>query len=256
MDILTEKKKGILTIEFNRPDKKNSITEAMYQMIADTLKDAQNDAEARVVLLRGKPDIFTAGNDLVDFMNNVSRGNLADRPVAQFMLHLIEIEKPVIAAVTGPAVGIGTTMLLHCDLIYAAENARFSMPFARLGLCPEFASSMLLPQAIGYTKAVEKLFFGEFFSAQEAHEMGLVTRVLPSEDLMSYAYAQAAKLAELPASSLRTTKNLIKSGQKEIVKAHTIEESRYFNAMLSSPEAKEAFSAFFEKRTPDFTKFS
>jgi enoyl-CoA hydratase/carnithine racemase len=256
MDILTNKKNGVLTIEFNRPEKKNSITESMYQMIADALKEGQSDKTVRVVLLCGKPEIFTAGNDLVDFMNNSSRGDLAARPVAQFMLNLIETTKPVIAAVSGAAIGIGTTMLLHCDLIYAAENAKFSMPFAKLGLCPEFGSSMLLPQIVGYQRAVEKLFLGEFFSAQEAYEMGLVARVLPAGELMAFAYAQAAKLVNLPASSLRTTKNLIKSAGKEAVKAHILEENKYFSAMLSSPEAKEAFAAFFEKRKPDFTKFS
>jgi enoyl-CoA hydratase/carnithine racemase len=256
MDILTDKKDGILTIEFNRPEKMNSITEAMYQMMADALKDGQTDPAVRVVLICGKPEIFSAGNDLTDFMNNSSPGDITVRPAAQFMLNLIDMTKPVIAAVSGAAIGIGTTILLHCDMIYAADTARFSMPFAKLGLCPEFASSMLLPQTIGYQRAVEKLFFGDFFSAAEAHEMGLVTRVMPAAELMPFAYAQAAKLVRLPASSLRTTKGLVKSAQKEAVRAKLLEENKYFSAMLSSPEAKEAFRAFFEKRKPDFTKFS
>jgi enoyl-CoA hydratase/carnithine racemase len=136
MDILTSKQNGILVIEFNRPEKKNSITAAMYQTIADALKDAQSDMKVRVILFTGKPEMFTAGNDLEDFMNSASQGELADRPVAQFMLQLIAATKPVIAAVAGVAVGIGTTMLLHCDLVYAADNAKFSMPFTKLGLCP------------------------------------------------------------------------------------------------------------------------
>ncbi len=206
MDILTSKKDGILTIEFNRPDKKNSITAAMYQIMADALKDADQDKDVRVVLFCGKPDIFTAGNDLEDFMNMPSEGDLADRPVAQFMLHLIGVTKPVITAVAGAAVGIGTTMLLHCDMVYAADNARFSMPFPRLGLCPEFASSMLLQQVVGYPRAAEKLLLGEPFSAQEAYEMGLINRILPVGELLPYARAQAEKLTRLPASSLRTTK--------------------------------------------------
>ena len=146
MDILTTKQNGILVIEFNRPEKKNSITAAMYQIMADALKDAQNDVAVRVILFTGKPEIFTAGNDLEDFLNSDTQGELANRPVAEFMLQLTAATKPVMAAVAGAAIGIGTTMLLHCDLVYAACNAKFSMPFAKLGLCPEFASSILLPQ--------------------------------------------------------------------------------------------------------------
>jgi len=256
MDILTSKKNGILIIEFNRPKKKNSITAAMYQIIADALKDAQKDSTVRVILFCGKPEIFTAGNDLEDFMDSASQGELADRPVAQFMLQLIAATKPVIAAVAGAAVGIGTTMLLHCDLVYAADNAKFSMPFTKLGLCPEFGSSMLLPQVVGYQRAAEKLFFGEPFSAREAFEMGLVTKVLPPDELLAYATAQATKLTSLPASSLRTTKSLMKSGQTDIILAKMWEESKHFSAMLLAPEAKEAFNAFFQKRKPNFTKFS
>jgi len=207
MDILTNKKDGILTIEFDRPDKKNSITSAMYQMMADALKDADQDKDVRVVLFCGKPDIFTAGNDLEDFMNMPSEGDLADRPVAQFMLHLIGVTKPVITAVAGAAVGIGTTMLLHCDMVYAADNARFSMPFPRLGLCPEFASSMLLPQVVGYPRAAEKLLLGEPFSAQEAYEMGLINRVLPAGELLPYARAKAEKLTSMHTSSVGKTKD-------------------------------------------------
>jgi enoyl-CoA hydratase/carnithine racemase len=256
MDILTNKQNGILTIEFNRPKKKNSITAAMYQTIVDALKDAQNDAAIRVILFTGKPEIFTAGNDLEDFLNSAAQGELADRPVAQFMLQLSQATKPVIAAVAGAAIGIGTTMLLHCDLVYAADNAKFSMPFAKLGLCPEFASSMLLPQIVGYQRAAEKLFFGESFSAHEAFEMGLVNKVLPPDELLTFAKAQAVKLVSLPASSLRTIKSLMKSGQTDTVVAKMWEENKHFGAMLLAPEAKEALSAFFQKRKPDFTKFS
>jgi enoyl-CoA hydratase/carnithine racemase len=256
MDILTNKKNNILTIEFNRPQKKNSITEEMYQTMADALKDAQSDTQVRAILFCGKPDIFTAGNDLEDFMNASAQRELADRPVAQFMLQLSGAAKPVIAAVAGAAIGIGTTMLLHCDLIYAADNAKFSMPFAKLGLCPEFASSMLLPQIVGYQRAAEKLFFGESFSAEEAFQMGLIAKVLPSAELLPFANAQAAKLAALPASSLRTTKRLMKASQTDAIMARMGEESKFFGAMLLAPEAKEAFNAFFEKRRPDFTRFS
>ncbi len=256
MHILTRKDKGVLTIEFNRPDKKNSITSEMYGMIADALADGQADPATRVVVFLGKPDIFSAGNDLVDFMNHKQDENLSERPVAKFMINLVTLTKPVIACVTGAAIGIGTTMLLHCDLIYASEKATFAMPFAQLGLCPEFGSSMLLPQTVGYQKAAEKLFFGEPFSAHEACEMGLVNRVLPDAELADFVYERAAKLAALPASSLRTTKGLIKNAHRDAIRAKILEENEFFSRMLLSPEAKEAFAAFFERRKPDFTKFA
>lgn len=256
MDISTSKANGILTIEFNRPEKKNAITSAMYQMMADALKEAETDASVRVILFCGKPEVFTAGNDLEDFMKNSAQSDIGERPVAQFMRNLSRAAKPVVAAVAGNAVGIGTTMLLHCDLIYAADNAKFAMPFTQLGLCPEFSSSTLFPQIAGYPRAAEKLLLGEAFSAQEAFEMGLVSRVLPKDDLLAFANAQAAKLAALPASSLRATKNLMKAGKAAGIDTQMAEENKYFGTMLGAPEAKEAFQAFFEKRKPDFTKFS
>lgn len=255
MDIQTTKANGILTIEFNRPDKKNAITSAMYQSMADALSDAESDNAVRAILLIGKPEIFTAGNDLEDFMKH-SSAPVGERPVAQFMRHLSTATKPVIAAVAGAAVGIGTTLLMHCDLVYAAENAKFSMPFTQLGLCPEFASSMLFPQMVGYQRAAEKLLLGEAFSAQEAQEMGFVSRVLPAADLIAFAQGQAAKLVALPASSLRTTKRLMKGGQVEAVQQRMLEENQHFGEMLGANEAKEAFTAFFEKRRPDFSRFA
>jgi enoyl-CoA hydratase/carnithine racemase len=255
MDIQTSKANGILTIEFNRPDKKNAITSAMYQSMADALKDAEDDHAVRAILIVGKPEIFTAGNDLDDFLKH-SAAMTGDRPVAQFMRHLSTATKPVIAAVSGSAIGIGTTMLMHCDIVYASETAKFSMPFTQLGLCPEFASSMLFPQMVGYQRAAEKLLLGEAFTAQEALEIGLISRVLPQADLLPFAQAQAAKLAALPASSLRTTKRLMKTAQVEAVQQRMLEENKHFGEMLGAPEAKEAFTAFFEKRRPDFTKFS
>lgn len=255
MEILTKKEAGILTIEFNRPEKKNAITAAMYQMMADALVDAESDATVRAILITGKPEVFTAGNDLEDFLKN-SSATVGERPVAQFMRALSTATKPVVAAVSGNAVGIGTTLLMHCDLVYAADNAKFSMPFTQLGLCPEFASSMLFPQMVGYPRAAEKLLLGEAFLAEEAYEMGLVSRVLPLADLIPFAHAQAAKLAALPASSLRVTKRLMKGGQADAMQTRMLEENKHFGEMLGAGEAKEAFTAFFEKRRPDFTKFS
>ncbi|OWW20950.1 enoyl-CoA hydratase [Noviherbaspirillum denitrificans] len=255
MDILTSKANGVLTIEFNRPEKKNAITSAMYQMMADALKDAESDTAVRAIVIQGKPEVFTAGNDLEDFMKN-SSADVGDRPVAQFMRNLSAASKPVVAAVAGNAVGIGTTLLMHCDLVYAADNAKFAMPFTQLGLCPEFASSMLFPAMVGYPRAAEKLLLGEAFHAEEAYDMGLVSKVVPVAEVAELAHAQAAKLAALPASSLRVTKRLMKGAQAEAINARMMEENRHFGEMLMSQEAKEAFTAFFEKRRPDFTKFA
>ena len=259
MDILTSKADGILTIEFNRTARKNAITAVMYQAMADAINAAEGDLEVRAILIAGSPEIFTAGNDLDDFMKNSApvEGVPAEaRPVFQFMRALSSSSKPVVAAVSGAAIGIGTTMLLHCDLVYAADNAKFSMPFAQLGLCPEFASSMLFPQLAGYPRAAEKLLLGEAFLVQEAFEMGLVSKVLPLEELRPYAQRQAAKLVALPAASIRATKALMKRAKTGPINETMAAENQLFGAMLLAPEAKEAFTAFFEKRKPDFSKFA
>ncbi len=258
MDILTTRTSGILTIEFNRPERKNAITAAMYQAMADALREAEQDSAVRAILIAGKPEIFTAGNDLDDFLKNSAPvpGVPAEaRPVFQFMQALSASTKPVVAAVSGAAIGIGTTMLMHCDLVYAADNAKFSLPFAQLGLCPEFGSSLLLPQLAGYPRAAEKLLLGEAFGAQEALEMGLVSKLLPVEELRAFAEKQAAKLVALPAASIRTTKALMKRPRQEAIAAALAAENERFAAMLLGAEAKEAFTAFFEKRKPDFSKF-
>lgn len=254
MDILTTKENGILTIEFNRLEKKNAITAAMYQTMADALQDAENDVAVRAILFVGKPQIFSAGNDLEDFMKN--RPSSEDSPVFRFLWQISHASKPLVAAVAGAAVGIGTTLLMHCDLVYAADNARFSMPFTQLGLCPEAASSLILPQIAGYQRAAEKLLLGEVFTAEEASAMGLVNKVVAAEELRAFAQVQAAKLVALPAASIRTTKRLMKGGQAVAVEAQMKQEIEHFGAMLKSPEAAEAFTAFFEKRRPDFSKFS
>jgi len=242
MDISTSKDKGIFTIEFNRPEKKNAITAAMYQTMADALTAADADPEVRVILIQGKPEIFAAGNDLEDFLKNPPKGS--NSPVFNFMAALAHVAKPVVAAVSGAAVGIGTTLLLHCDLVYAADNAKFSLPFTQLGLCPEFASSVLLPQMAGHQRAAE------------AHDLGIVTKVLPLAELFAHAHAQAVKLAALPASSIRITKRLMRGSQMAALDAKMAEEGKAFSEMLGAPEAKEAFTAFFEKRKPDFSKFA
>ena len=256
MSILTTQSDGILTLEFDRLERKNAITGAMYQTMADALRDAEADSAVRAILITGKPEIFTAGNDLDDFLHNAGEGAMTEqRPVFQFMTALESCTKPVVAAVAGAAVGIGTTLLMHCDLVYAADNAKFSMPFTQLGLCPEFASSLLVAQAAGYTRAAEKLLLGEAFLAQEALEMGIVARVLPAAELLAFAQGQAARLAKLPPASIRTTKALMKRARAPMIREAIAAENERFSAMLQGAEAKEAFTAFFEKRKPDFSKF-
>ena len=245
---------SVLIIEFNRPEKKNAITAAMYQAMADGLTEADADPAVRAVLLKGKPDIFTAGNDLEDFMKSPPHGD--NSPVFQFLHNISHAKKPIVAAVTGAAVGVGTTMLFHCDLVYAGDNAKFSLPFATLGLCPEAASSYLLPLIAGYQRAAEKLLMGEPFLAAEAKEMGFVNQVLPAAEVAAFALERAKKLAALPGSSIRTTKALMRGAHVRMVEAQMKEEGVQFRSMLSSPEAKEAFTAFFQRRQPDFSQFA
>lgn len=255
MEILSTKADGILTVEFNRPERKNAITDAMYRAMATAINEGEADASVRAILITGKPEIFTAGNDLEDFLKNSSQSS-DDRGVFLFMRALSGAQKPVVAAVSGAAIGIGTTLLMHCDLVYASDTAKFSLPFAQLGLCPEFASSLLLPMLAGYPRAAEKLLLGEAFSSQEAAEMGLVSKIIPAADLAAHARAQAAKLVALPAASIRTTKMLMKRSRTEQVNATMAVENELFFSMLQAGEAKEAFTAFFEKRKPDFSKFA
>ena len=256
MDVLCSKADGILTLQLNRPGRKNALTSNMYQLMADALSDAEQDAVVRAILILGQADIFTAGNDLGDFMSPAHGADTAlERPVFEFMRQLHHASKPVVAAVSGAAIGIGTTLLLHCDLVYAAENARFSMPFVQLGLCPEFASSFLFARIAGYPRAAEKLLLGDAFLAEEALQMGLVSKVLPLDQLLPFAQHQAARLVALPAASLRATKRLMKSSRRAAVNAAMAEENNLFCSMLEAPEAKEAFSAFFDKRAPDFSDF-
>lgn len=244
---------GIATIAFARPEKKNAITAAMYAAMADGLAGAAADPAVRAVLITGSADCFTAGNDLQDFLAQPSSGD--ESPVWRFLHALAGFAKPVVAAPCGPAVGVGTTLLLHCDLVYAGDNARFSVPFAALGLCPEAASSLLMPAIAGWQRAAEKLLLGESFGADEAREMGVVNRVLPAAEAIGFARAQAAKLALLPPASLRETKRLMKGALADAIAQRMAEEGVVFGRMVRAPEAREAFTAFFEKRRPDFSRF-
>lgn len=254
MSIRTETADGVLTLTFDRLDRKNAITAAMYQTLADALVAAETDPAIRVIVLAGHESVFTAGNDLEDFMKNPPKDESA--PVHQFLKAISTATKPLIASVSGAAVGVGTTMLLHCDLVYASDTAKLSMPFAQLGLCPEAASSLLLPQLAGYHRAADKLLFGEPFDANEARELGLVNRVLPAGELDAFVRTQARKLTLLPPASLRATKRLMKEGAMPQIAERMSVEGKQFGEMLRAPEAREAFTAFFEKRRPDFSKFN
>jgi enoyl-CoA hydratase/carnithine racemase len=251
-DILTHVEAGVMTLTFNRLARKNSITAAMYSALADALEQAQADASVRVVVIQGDESVFSAGNDLGDFLNAPPAGENA--PVFRFLRNIAAFPKPLVAAVCGPAVGIGTTLLFHCDLVYAGDNAAFSMPFVNLGLCAEGASSLLAPQMFGYHRAAEALLLGEAFYAEAALEVGLVNRVLPPSEANAYALNVARKLAAKPSSSLLETKRLMKKGQQAQVLQTMSEEGAVFGRMLREPAAKEAFSAFMEKRQPDFSQ--
>jgi len=251
-DILVHTEAGVTTLTFNRVDKKNSITSSMYAALADALDAARDDAAVRCVLIQGDATIFSAGNDIGDFLNKPPSGQ--DSPVFCFLRGIAAFPKPVVAAVCGPAVGIGTTLLFHCDLVYAGDNAAFSMPFVNLGLCPEAASSLLVPQMFGYHRAAEALLLGEPFMAEAALEVGLVNRLLPPTECNAYAQQQARKLAAKPLSALIETKRLLKKTQSAAVVERMDEEGASFGRMLREPAAREAFTAFMEKRRPDFSK--
>lgn len=251
-DILHHQENGVLTLTLNRADKKNAITSSMYAELARALTQAATDSALRVVLIQGHETVFSAGNDLADFMNLPPQGS--DSPVSHFLQAIATFAKPLLAAVCGPAVGIGSTMLLHCDLVVAGDNAAFSMPFVNLGLCPEAASSLLVPQLMGYHRAAEALLLGEPFLAEAALEAGWVNRVVPPGEANVVAQQWARKLAAKPMTALLQTKRLLKSGQADLVAQRMAQEGALFGRMLKEPAAKEAFTAFFEKRRPDFSK--
>jgi enoyl-CoA hydratase/carnithine racemase len=243
----------VMTIAFDRPQRRNALTAAMYQAIADALQAAGDDAGVRAVVLEGTPDCFTSGNDVEDFLKHPPQGDAS--PVFRFLAGIASFGKPLVAAPCGHAVGVGTTMLLHCDLVYAGDNARFQVPFTPLGLCPEAASSLLMPLVAGYQAAAEKLLLGEPFGPDEALRMGFVNRVLAPVDAIAFAQQQAARLAALPPASVRASKRLMKTGLSELVARRMAEEGDVFRKLLVAPEAREALGAFMEKRKPDFSRF-
>ena len=243
----------VLEIRFDRPKRKNALTQEMYRLAAEALAEAESDPAVRAVLFSGAGGVFTSGNDLQDFAQ--SPPTSPDTPVLRFLQALVGAGKPLVAAVEGPAVGIGTTMLLHCDLVYAAPSARFRLPFVNLGLCPEGASSLLLPRMMGHARAAELLLLGEAFSATHAHEVGIVTAVV-EDDVLAHARARVQELAALAPAAVRATKALMKRADAGAVEEALHGEAEVFLARLRSPEAAEAFKAFFERRAPDFSTFS
>ena len=252
--VLVETKDRVTRIELNRPEKKNALSPEMYAAMARAIADAEADAQVRAVLIHGQRDCFTSGNDVKDFLELPREAGAS--PAAGFLRTISTAKKPLVAAVGGPAVGIGTTMLLHCDLVYAAPNARLQMPFVPLGLLPEAASSLLLPAMAGYRRAAEMLLLGGPFNAEKALAAGIVTEIVPEAELLERGRQAALALAMLPPASVRMTKELMKRGLAGAVQERMTEELGLFGERLRSPEAKEALSAFMEKRKPDFSRFS
>ena len=248
--VLTTSANGIAEIRLNRPDKRNALTVAMYNAMADAISAAEADPAIRVILLCGSGDSFTAGNDLKDFANPPAQ--TGERASSRFLRLISTASRIVIAAVQGNAVGIGTTMLLHCDFIVAAQSARLQLPFVNLGLVPEAASSLLLPRMIGHKRAAEMFILGEPLTAATALDWGLVNRVVPDAELHEAAHALAASIAARAPAAVRHTKALLKSA-KTSVPERMAEEGAIFSAQLRSPEVKEAIAAFYDKRKPDFS---
>ena len=251
-DIVTERSGSILRIQLNRPAKKNAMTSAMYITMADLLNEAAKDDDIRVVLWHGAGDSFCAGNDVEDFLKNPP--GPGESPQARLIDALINFEKPLVAAVQGAAIGGGTTMLTHCDFVYAGESAKFQMPFINLGLVPEFGSSYSIPARIGYLRSAELIQLGLPFNAARAAELGLVTRVVPDQKLLATATETAQKLAEKPAGALQACKRLMKLPMHNQLEQAGKLENEEFSVRVRSADAKEAFTAFIEKRAPDFTK--
>jgi enoyl-CoA hydratase/carnithine racemase len=249
-DVVVTTAGGVLEIRLNRPEKKNALTRAMYEAMSAAMEQADADPKIRAVLLTGTGDTFTSGNDIKDFQargaSNEPRGG------SRFLPVISSLQKPLIAAVNGAAIGVGTTMLLHCDLIVAARSARFVMPFTSLGLVPEAASSLLVPRLLGHQRASALLLLGEPLDAAAAFEWGLVNRLVDDEELLDVARALAARLAALPPQAVRLTKRLIKHGAPDVA-SRIAEEIEVFSERLASPEAQEAFAAFMEKRRPNFS---
>ncbi len=247
-DIVVERSGNILSVQLNRPAKKNAMTSSMYITMAELLDGAAKDDQIRVVLWHGAGDSFSAGNDLEDFVKNPP--GPGESPQARLMHALINFEKPLVAAVQGVAIGGGTTMLAHCDFVYAGESAKFQLPFVNLALVPEFGSSYLFPLRFGHVRAAELILLGQPFGASRAAELGLVTQVVPDQQLLAIATETARRLAEKPAAAVQACKRLLKQAFREQLEQAVKFENEEFAVRVRSDEAKEVFTAFFAKRQP------
>jgi enoyl-CoA hydratase/carnithine racemase len=251
-EIVTERSGSVLRVQLNRPAKKNAMTSSMYVTLADVFNGAAKDEQTRVVLWHGAGDSFSAGNDVEDFLKNPP--GPGESPQARLMYALLDFEKPLIAAVQGAAIGGGTTMLTHCDFVYAGESAKFQMPFINLAVVPEFGSSCTVPARFGHIRAAELILLGLPFDAKRAADLGFVTQVVPDQNLLATASETARKLAAKPADALQASKRLMKRSFREQIKAAMKAENEEFSVQVRSQDAKEALTAFLEKRAPDFTK--
>lgn len=244
---------GILIVRMNRPEKKNALTHAMYRAMTAALHAADRDDAVRVLLLCGAPGAFTSGNDLIDFLKNPLLGE--ESPVLAFLSALAGLKKPLFAAVEGLAIGVGATLLLHCDYVCAGATTTFQLPFVNLGLVPEAGSTLLLPQMLGHLRASELLLFGATFTAATAKEAGFVTTICPDEEVMTTALSKARQLVAQPAAAVRQTKALLKRSTAAALQETLRVEAEIFLQRLASPEAAEALQAFAERRSPDFSRF-
>ena len=253
-EILIEKDGFVLTMQMNRAEKQNAISQNMYKVMGETLNAADKDPGVRVVVLRGTDTLFSSGNDIKDFQERAAKGG-GPSTTGIFFEGILNFRKPLIAAVQGYAIGIGTTMLLHFDMVYAGKSAVFQLSFVNLGLCPEFGSSYVLPMLAGYQKASELFFLGDKFSPEEAKEVGIVNKVFDDEVLMKEVAKIAGSLATKSPASLMATKKLVKDHWAEKIKSAIRADGEIFGKLMKGPEAQEAFQAFYEKRTPDFEQF-
>jgi len=251
-EILTERTGNILRVTVNRPEKKNAMTSAMYNALADVFNEAAKDDDVSVVIWDAAGDSFSAGNDIEDFLKNPP--GPGESPQARLGEALLNLDKPVIAAVKGVAIGGGTTLLTHCDFVYAGESSKFKLPFVDLGLVPEFGSSWSLPARSGYIRAAELFLLAQPFSAELAREIGLVTRVVPDTELSLTVTQTAEKLASKPIGALQATKKLLKRSSREVIDQAIQAEVEEFSSRVRSAEVREVFTAFMEKRKPDFAK--
>jgi len=253
--LLVEREQGLLTLRMHRPDKKNALTRAMYSGMAEVLVQADQDKSVRAVLITGGESCFTSGNDVADFIQAPPTG--LNSEVFQFMQALFEFSKPVVAAVNGPAVGIGTTMLLHCDLVYVSRDAKLKMPFVNLGLCPEYGSSLILPRLLGHARAAELLLLGQSFTGEQAATWGIANQALDDGvATLAKAREMAQHFQQLAPAAVADSKRLMRAPGREELRRVIEEEGALFGQRLRSPEAIEALTAFMQRRTPDFSKFA